>query len=152
MKKFNSQNFYQIFFVVIFNKSRWVWSRLVKISEKKFFGKNLVIWIFSLNSKKQGLYYKVQSRWLPHVDKRRHLVNTPPPLPVYVVYVGPLTRILKNSLSRIQIDLWFLIWLCPVPIYCSHLDLCVNCIFPLDSSKIWTKNFFLSTVGSRRIS
>ena len=32
---------------------------LVKIgkkSEKIFFGKNFVIWIFSLNSKKQGLY------------------------------------------------------------------------------------------------
>ena len=28
---------------------------LVKINDKKFFGKNLVIWIFSLNSKNQGL-------------------------------------------------------------------------------------------------
>ena len=35
MKKFKSLNFYQKFFVVIFNKSRWVWSRLVKKSENK---------------------------------------------------------------------------------------------------------------------
>ena len=31
------------FFVVIFNKSRWVWSRLVKISEKKNLVK--ILWI-----------------------------------------------------------------------------------------------------------
>ena len=51
MKKIKSPNFYQKNFVVIFNKSRWLWSRLVKISEK------IMIWIFSLNSKKLELYH-----------------------------------------------------------------------------------------------
>ena len=35
MKNSNHLIFYQKIFVVIFNKSRWVWSRLVKKSEKK---------------------------------------------------------------------------------------------------------------------
>ena len=36
MKKFKSLNFYQKIFVLIFNKSRWVLSKLVKMSEKSF--------------------------------------------------------------------------------------------------------------------
>ena len=31
----------------------------------------------------------------PHVDKRRHLANSPPPSTVYVVYVWPLSLIKK---------------------------------------------------------
>ena len=53
MKKFKSLNFYQIFFCD-FQQISMSLVKIGKIREKKI-GKNLVIWIFSLNSKKQGL-------------------------------------------------------------------------------------------------
>ena len=48
MKKFKSLNFYQ-------KNLSLILTHLDQIQKKKF-GKNLVFWIFSLNSKKQGLY------------------------------------------------------------------------------------------------
>ena len=53
MKKFYSQNFYQIFFSLILTNLDQAHRDLLKISTK-YFGKNLVTIIFSLNSKKIG--------------------------------------------------------------------------------------------------
>ena len=52
MKKFKSLNFFHLFWPILTKLIEICW----KSRKKNFFGKNLVIWIFSLNSKKQGLY------------------------------------------------------------------------------------------------